>query len=69
MEVSGNYVALKWSLVYADMTTALPAPEWTPFEQVPAKDLARRHLGHSTFFPGASILLVVCGYTCTRPDA
>src|SRR5262249_54290384 len=39
-EVSGYYVALEWSLVYAGMMIALPAEVWTPFAQMPAKQLA-----------------------------
>jgi hypothetical protein len=39
-EVSGYYVALEWSLVYAGMMIALPAEEWAPFAAMPAKELA-----------------------------
>jgi hypothetical protein len=39
-EVSGYYMALEWSLVYAGMMIALPAQQWTPFAQMPAKQLA-----------------------------
>jgi hypothetical protein len=39
-EVSGYYMALEWSLVYAGMMIALPAAEWTPFAHMPAKELA-----------------------------
>src|SRR5262245_35543471 len=39
-EVSGYYMALEWALVYAGMMIALPAQEWTPFAQMPAKQLA-----------------------------
>lgn len=39
-EVSGYYMALEWSLVYAGMMIALPAAEWTPFAQMSAQELA-----------------------------
>ena len=39
-EVSGYYMALEWSLVYAGMMIALPAAKWTPFARMPAKELA-----------------------------
>jgi len=39
-EVSGYYMALEWSLVYAGMMIALPAAEWEVFGPMPAKELA-----------------------------
>src|ERR1041384_5697189 len=39
-EVSGYYMALEWSLVYAGMMIALPAAKWKPFAQMPAAELA-----------------------------
>lgn len=44
-EVSGYYMALEWSVVYAGMMIALPAPEWEVFGQMSAKELAS-HLRH-----------------------
>ena len=54
-EVSGYYMALEWSLVYAGMMIALPAPEWTPFAQMPAKELA----GHLRNWAGKINLLKI----------
>jgi hypothetical protein len=39
-EVSGYYMALEWSLVYAGMMIALPAREWEVFGRMSAKELA-----------------------------
>jgi Transposase DDE domain len=39
-EVSGYYVALEWSIVYAGMMIALPAPEWEIFGPMSAPELA-----------------------------
>jgi hypothetical protein len=39
-EVSGYYMALEWSLVYAGMMIALPAAEWVVFGPMPARELA-----------------------------
>jgi IS4 transposase len=39
-EVSGYYLALEWSLVYAGMMIALPAAEWEGFGRLSAPDLA-----------------------------
>jgi IS4 transposase len=39
-EVSGYYVALEWSLVYAGMMIALPASQWEVFGQMSARELA-----------------------------
>jgi IS4 transposase len=39
-EVSGYYVALEWSVVYAGMMIALPAEQWEVFGQMSAKKLA-----------------------------
>jgi hypothetical protein len=39
-EVSGYYMALEWSLVYAGMMIALPAQQWEVFGDMPAKELA-----------------------------
>lgn len=39
-EVSGYYLALEWSLVYAGMMIALPAAEWEVFGEMSAKELA-----------------------------
>lgn len=39
-EVSGYYVALEWSLVYAGMMIALPSVEWEVFGKMSAKELA-----------------------------
>ncbi len=39
-EVSGYYVALEWSVVYAGMMIALPAEQWEEFGQMSAKELA-----------------------------
>ena len=39
-EVSGYYMALEWSLVYAGMMIALPAPRWEVFACISAKELA-----------------------------
>jgi Transposase DDE domain len=39
-EVSGYYMALEWSVVYAGMMIALPAAEWEVFAQMSAEELA-----------------------------
>jgi hypothetical protein len=39
-EVSGYYVALEWSVVYAGMMIALPPQEWGAFARMPAAELA-----------------------------
>jgi len=39
-EVSGYYVALEWSVVYAGMMIALPPQEWEAFARMPAAELA-----------------------------
>jgi hypothetical protein len=39
-EVSGYYMALEWSLVYAGMMIALPAAQWVVFATMPAGELA-----------------------------
>jgi hypothetical protein len=39
-EVSGYYMALEWSIVYAGMMIALPAARWEVFAQMSAKELA-----------------------------
>jgi IS4 transposase len=39
-EVSGYYIVLEWSMVYAGMMIALPASEWGAFGRMPAKELA-----------------------------
>jgi hypothetical protein len=39
-EVSGYYLALEWSIVYAGMMIALPAVRWEVFAQMSAKELA-----------------------------
>jgi hypothetical protein len=39
-EVSGYYMALEWSVVYAGMMIALPAAEWEVFGRMSAKELA-----------------------------
>ena len=39
-EVSGYYMALEWSLVYAGMMIALPAAEWVVFAKMSAGELA-----------------------------
>jgi len=38
--VSGHYMALEWSMVYAGMMIALPAPLWECFGSRPAVELA-----------------------------
>jgi IS4 transposase len=40
-EVSGYYMALEWSVVYAGMMIALPAEEWERFGPMSAKEFAR----------------------------
>jgi hypothetical protein len=39
-EVSGYYMALEWSMVYAGMRIALPASEWEAFGPMSSKELA-----------------------------
>jgi hypothetical protein len=39
-EVSGYYVALEWSSVYAGMMIALPAPQWAVYGRLSAAVLA-----------------------------
>jgi IS4 transposase len=39
-EVSGYYVALEWSMVYAGMMIALPLEQWEEFGSMPTKRLA-----------------------------
>src|SRR5262249_49174703 len=39
-EVSGYYMSLEWSLVYAGMMIALPAAQWAAFATMPAAELA-----------------------------
>jgi hypothetical protein len=39
-DVSGYYMALEWSMVYAGMMIALPAPQWEVFSSMPALELA-----------------------------
>jgi len=39
-EVSGYYMALEWSMVYAGMMIALPASEWEAFGPMSSKELA-----------------------------
>lgn len=39
-EVSGYYMALEWSVVYAGMMIALPAPQWEEFGRMSAAELA-----------------------------
>jgi hypothetical protein len=39
-EVSSYYMALEWSLVYAGMMIALPAPVWQVFAHMSAAELA-----------------------------
>lgn len=39
-EVSGYYMALEWSMVYAGMMIAVPDPLWECFAGMPAKELA-----------------------------
>jgi hypothetical protein len=39
-EVSGYYMALEWSVVYAGMMIALPAAQWEVFGRMSAKELA-----------------------------
>jgi IS4 transposase len=39
-EVSGYYIALEWSMVYAGMMIALPPAEWEGFGRMSAKELA-----------------------------
>jgi IS4 transposase len=39
-EVSGYYMALEWSMVYAGMMIALPASEWKVFSGMSSKELA-----------------------------
>lgn len=39
-EVSGYYMALEWSMVYAGMMIALPASEWEVFSGMSSKELA-----------------------------
>jgi hypothetical protein len=39
-EVSGYYVALEWSVVYAGMMVALPSEQWSRFGVLPACELA-----------------------------
>jgi IS4 transposase len=40
-EVSGYYVALEWSMVYAGMMIALPAEQWARFGRMLAQELAK----------------------------
>lgn len=40
-EVSGYYMALEWSIVYAGMMIALPAEQWVRFGRMSAPELAR----------------------------
>ena len=39
-DVSGYYMALEWSMVYAGMMIALPASEWEVFGRMSSKELA-----------------------------